>query len=630
MNPRLVSIAGPLKGNSRVLTDDETAIGRDSSNQICLADISVSRRHCLIKKELENYRVLDLESLNGTFVNRLPVRERALEHGDQIEIGDSAFVFLIDKEDVLEVPTFEWTDDSPSLTTVELTREDALLWKPENLHLMKAEAARHLSTLLKVSQAVQSIRNLEELQKTLFALIGETIPADRGALVLTSRSLEDLTTVYSWTRDAAASVSVSRTVANQVLTKRTGILCNNILQDDTLQKAKSLIKSHTRSLICIPVEAYDRFLGLLYLDSTNPSIQFDMEHLQLLTGISAIAAIAVENTRHLAWLESENRRLKFENRIEHEMVGESRQMQEIFRFIERVSSTDTTVLICGESGTGKELIARAIHRNSPRASKPFVAVNCATLTEPLLESELFGHEKGAFTGAIAQKKGKFEVADQGTLFLDEVAELAPSLQAKLLRVLQEREIERVGGTRPIPINVRVIAATNKDLKEGVKTGSFRTDLLYRLNVVTLTVPPLREHPEDIPLLANYFSAKYSSKFHRKIRGFSPDVRSYLIQYNWPGNARELENAVEHAIVLGSTEIILPEDLPDSILEMETPYPVSSGKYHDVLKETKKQLILKAVEQARGNYTEAAKLLGVHANYLHRLIRNLNLKPLLKP
>src|SRR3972149_12109677 len=293
MNPRLVSIAGPLKGNSRVLTDDETAIGRDSSNQICLADISVSRRHCLIKKELENYRVLDLESLNGTFVNHLPVRERALEHGDQIEIGDSAFVFLIDKEDVLEVPTFEWTDDSPSLTTVELTREDALFWKPENLHLMKTEAARHLSTLLKVSQAVQSIRNLEELQKTLFALIGETIPADRGALVLTSRSLEDLTTVYSWTRDAAASVSVSRTVANQVLTKRTGILCNNILQDDTLQKAKSLIKSHTRSLICIPVEAYDRFLGLLYLDSTNPSIQFDIQNLQLLTGISAIAAIAV-------------------------------------------------------------------------------------------------------------------------------------------------------------------------------------------------------------------------------------------------------------------------------------------------------------------------------------------------
>jgi transcriptional regulator with PAS, ATPase and Fis domain len=294
----------------------------------------------------------------------------------------------------------------------------------------------------------------------------------------------------------------------------------------------------------------------------------------------------------------------------------------------KVAPVDSTVLLQGESGTGKELAARAIHQNSSRAEKPFVAINCAALTETLLETELFGHEKGAFTGAIAQKKGQLEIADGGTVFLDEIGELAPALQVKLLRVLQEREFLHVGGTRPIKVNIRVIAATNRDLSQQVRAGSFREDLFYRLNVVSLTMPPLRARPDDIPLLAEHFAQKYGQQCKRRIRGLSAEARALLLAYDWPGNIRELQNAIERAVVLGSSDVILPEDLPDALLEAPAVRDTGLPRYHAAVKDLKKDLIVKAVQQTHGSYTEAAKLLGVHPNYLHRLIRNLGLKSML--
>ena len=313
------------------------------------------------------------------------------------------------------------------------------------------------------------------------------------------------------------------------------------------------------------------------------------------------------------------------NNIQHDMVGGSPQLREVHQFIAKVAPTDSTVLITGESGTGKELVARAIHRNSPRANKPFVAINCAALIETLLESELFGHEKGAFTGAVAQKKGKLEVADGGTVFLDEIGELAPTLQAKLLRVLQEHEFERVGGTRPIKVNIRLVAATNKDLGEAIQSGTFRKDLYYRLNVVSLKMPPLRERREDIPLLANYFAMIYSKKSKRRVIGVSDEARACLLAYDWPGNIRELGNAIEHAVVLGSSDLILPEDLPEAVLETLPRTGIAVSTYYEAIIEAKRQLILRALDQASGNYVDTAKHLGMHVNYLHRLIKNLNLK-----
>jgi len=310
------------------------------------------------------------------------------------------------------------------------------------------------------------------------------------------------------------------------------------------------------------------------------------------------------------------------------MVGESSRIREIYQFVGRVAAADSTVLITGESGTGKELVARAIHRNSRRANRPFVAINCAALTESLLESELFGHEKGAFTGAFSQKKGKIEIGDSGTLFLDEVGELALPLQAKLLRVLQEREFERVGGTRPIKVDIRLIAATNRNLDDAIKHSQFRQDLFYRLNVVSVTMPPLRDRREDIPLLATYFVQKYSREANRPVVGISPEAHALLTSYDWPGNVRELENALERAVVLGSSDHIRPEDLPEALVETTSsnePLRAGTLRYHETVNSVKRQLILKAIEQVGGNFTEAAKLLDLHPNYLHRLVRNMDLR-----
>jgi transcriptional regulator with PAS, ATPase and Fis domain len=283
------------------------------------------------------------------------------------------------------------------------------------------------------------------------------------------------------------------------------------------------------------------------------------------------------------------------------------------------------VLINGESGTGKELAARAIHRKSPRASKTFMAINCAAIPETLLESELFGHEKGAFTGASAQRKGRLEMADGGVVFLDEIGELAPALQVKLLRVLQEREFERLGGTRPIRVDIRLIAATNRNLEESVKSGTFRRDLYFRLNVVNLMMPALRDRKEDIPLLADFFVHKLTKKSGSAAKRLSRQALAVLANYDWPGNVRELENVIERALVLGTSDTILPEDLPESLLEREPAPGVEEAKYHAAIKDLKKKLIRNAIEEAGGNFTEAARLLGVHPNYLHRLIRNLEIR-----
>jgi transcriptional regulator with GAF, ATPase, and Fis domain len=307
----------------------------------------------------------------------------------------------------------------------------------------------------------------------------------------------------------------------------------------------------------------------------------------------------------------------------HELVGETVAMRGVYEQIRRVANADCTVLVCGETGTGKELAARAIHENSPRARRPFVTVNCAALTEPLLESELFGHEKGAFTGAVALKKGKMEVADGGTLFLDEVGELAPALQAKLLRALQHHELERVGGTRTIAVNVRVVAATNRDLEAAAAAGRFRRDLWYRLNVVTLTMPPLRDRAADIPRLARHFIAKYG---RGRALTLAPEALDAVKAYSWPGNVRELENAMQRAVVLGTSTRIELDDLPRTVAAVVRPDEADSpSAYHQNVRDTKRRLILDAIDRAGGNCAAAATLLGINPKYLHRLLTNLKLR-----
>jgi len=387
-----------------------------------------------------------------------------------------------------------------------------------------------------------------------------------------------------------------------------------------------------QSLIAVPLITGEGVLGLLYLDTRDPLGKFGEGDLQLLTGIAGIAAPVVRNALDISSLQLEQRRLQAELGAQHSVIGDSPRMVHVCALIVKVAPGTSTILIRGETGTGKEVAARAIHRLSPRATRPFIAINCAAIPENLIESELLGHEKGAFTGAGERKKGKIEEADGGTLFLDEIGEMPLAAQAKLLRVIQEREFERVGSTRTIKVDIRLIAASNRDLEDAARRGAFREDLFYRLNVISMTMPPLRERREDIVPLARHFLERNRAKSARRIAGFSTQAEGCLSRYHWPGNVRELENAVERAVVLGSTPQILPEDLPDAVAEAAVfapPQGALVGEFHAEVKEAKRQLVRQAIEQAGGNYAEAARRLGMHPNNLHRLIRELGLRQEMK-
>ncbi|MBD0327663.1 MAG: sigma-54-dependent Fis family transcriptional regulator, partial [Pyrinomonadaceae bacterium] len=312
-------------------------------------------------------------------------------------------------------------------------------------------------------------------------------------------------------------------------------------------------------------------------------------------------------------LQTIHRALSKLDAIDAEIISASPEMEAVKKMILKVARSASTVLIRGESGTGKELIARAIHNQSPRVTEMFQAVNCAAINENLLESELFGHEKGSFTGAHAEKKGLFEVADRGTLFLDEIAELDIGMQAKLLRALQEREIRRVGGTRPIKIDVRVVAATNRDLRAMVADGRFRDDLYYRINVLSVDVPPLRERRDDIPVLINYFLKKHTRNTSRLVRGLTPETKKLMLDYSWPGNVRQLESAIERAILLCEGDLITIEDLPLEVRQEARPASEGAFKLPPEgisFEEVERDLIMQAMEQSDYNITKAAKLLGL--------------------
>ena len=373
----------------------------------------------------------------------------------------------------------------------------------------------------------------------------------------------------------------------------------------------------------VPVYVNGALCGVILVESNS------VDALATLTAVSSLASVAIESLREVEELRREYVELerKLLQRNSGGILGQSPAVLKLLDRIERLAPRDTTVLILGESGTGKELVAKLLHAASPRSAAPFAAINCAAIAGDLLESELFGYEKGAFTGAVAAKRGKLEAADGGTLFLDEIGELAVPLQAKLLRVLQEREFERLGSTRPLKVDIRVVAATNRDLAEEARVGKFRQDLYHRLNVVSLRTPPLRERAMDIPLLAQHFLGVFSAQTNRKSLSLSLDTLRCLEAYHWPGNVRELENAIEHAVVLAEGPLILPGDLPEHLWTSAS--PAVAGVFQDSVADAKRDSILRAYEQSKGDYKGAAKILGLHPNYLLRLVRNLGLREAVK-
>lgn len=631
MGARLIAVAGPVQNTEFPLGGEEAVIGRDVAATICINSRSASRRHCLVRRNGDQYLIKDLGSSNGTLVNGLPVTECVLRHGDRIAVSDSVFVFAADQTAELPLRTdVSESRDDVALEFATVQQAETLYRNPQRLlaSMQSAKQANHVQALLEINRKAATLREPEELEQALLDAAFQLTPAESAAVLLYEQLDAPPSQVLGQQRSALLSskIQFSQTIVRRVLNEQVAVLARNTGTEEALKDAASLAGGN-QSILCVPLLAHTRSLGVLYLSIQSAAQTFDETHLETMTGVAAVVGLSLANAFDFQRMRAQAALLRTALEQDRPMIGESPAMKKIYDSITKVAPSETTVLLLGESGTGKEVAARALHGNSRRAEKPFVAVNCATLGDNLLESELFGHEKGAFTGAVGLKKGLLETADGGTVFLDEVAELPLTVQAKMLRVLQEREFSRLGSTRPIKINVRVIAATNKDLRAAVSAGSFREDLWHRLNVVMLRMPPLRERREDIPLLANFFLARSSQRCERRVLGISTEAREVLQQYDWPGNVRELENAIERAVVLGSDSEIQVNDLPETVWESApaTPCPSGALTYHAALRDAKQKIVTQALELAHGNYTEAARRLGVHVTYLHRLMKAFKMK-----
>ncbi len=609
--PKLVITEGPDAGRSFPLTGEEIIVGRGDAAAIQVSDLTVSREHFSLVPEGTGWKLLDRGSRNRTLVNGDPVLVHFLRDGDRVAVGSTLFAYVGEVSASTPVPNaLDLLPTGFENVTLELRGLADI-----------ARGAGRLAALYTFTEEVSRADRLDELYPCITRLARAKCDADRAFLFVVDRSGELMTAARS-SEDAAERVSVSRTVIDKVLQEGTSIVAADALGDLRLQGKASIVENAIRSVMCAPIVSRGRTIGIVYVDIQRDGRHFEHEDLRFLSAIGQQAGIAIDNLILRDALMAENHALRSQVTQRHNLVGDSPAIGAVLTFIGKVARTDSTVMLNGESGTGKELVARAIHAASPRANKPFVAVNCAALTESLLESELFGHEKGAFTGATAQAKGRFELADTGTLFLDEVGELSPNVQTKFLRVLEESCFQRVGGARQIHVDVRVIAATNRDLPTMVSDGSFRADLFYRLQVIQIELPPVRRRTGDVPLLVQHFVQRYASKMGRRIEGVAPDAMDAMCAYPWPGNVRELKNAIERAMVLGEGPVLRLEDLPPSISAGGGDVTEALGDVGvRTIKEMEREAIVAALRETQGNKARAAQLLEIDRSTLYKKIKD---------
>lgn len=467
--------------------------------------------------------------------------------------------------------------------------------------------------LIESGNAALSRDDVVRLLDTVLGLAVEMMNADRAAIILLEGKAMNVVASRNISVETARDLTdVSSSVVRQVIDSGAPVLTHDVLADPRFGQAASVILHQITSVICVPMFIEQKVIGAIYLDSRGNRQRFTDDNLDFITIFARMAAIAVDYAQSYRDLYREKQHLvteaqgrwKFE-----EIIGQSPRMQEVYNLMRRVMNSDISVLLEGESGTGKELVARALHYNGPRRDKMFITQFCGNLAEALLESELFGHKKGSFTGAIADKKGLFEIADGGSFFLDEIADISPTIQAKLLRVLQEGEIRRVGDTDSRRVNVRIISATNKSLKSEVEATKFREDLYYRLNVISIHLPALRERVGDIPLLVHHFLKSLSDRGRQPIKKVSPRAMQALSNYNWPGNVRELENTIERANLLAEGDVIDTNDL--FIPEAE-----QLALKAKTLKDYERDIVTRTLKECGGNKTLTAERLDVSLRWLH--------------
>ncbi len=609
-------------------------LGRANTNRIVLKDELCSREHAEVYFADGRWRLRDLKSLNGTHLHGAPLEsEWVLSPRDEFRVGRTTFLFVNNLEELPELPPQEEGDTSMSIKK-RLGQTRFLTPIPESpdeegsLPQSKHTLSRDLALLYRLALDMGSANSYVDLVHVVLDSLLDALPADVGA-ILTVKEGRELEVTAHRHRDPNLQgyARVSEFVTNEVIASKEAILAEDVARDRYLRTRESIANLGATSLICAPVVFGGKVLGLIHLYCTDPHKALGGDDLEFAVAVAQQLGTVTHQLQRQASLSAENQSLRHQLRVESELVGTSPALQEVLSQVGRVAGTNATVLIRGESGAGKELVARALHYSSQRKEGPFVCLNCAALTETLLESELFGHEKGAFTGATEKKIGKFEAANRGTIFLDEIGAMAFSTQAKFLRVLEGHPFERVGGHTPIQVDVRVVAATNQPLEQGLQEGTFRRDLFYRLQVVEVRVPPLRDRRSDVPLLADHFLQRFLRETGRKIRGFTPAALQKMQEYHWPGNVRELRNVVERAVALGHGPLLDTADVWLSSLEAEGPVPLPTAPAYETLslEDMEKRHIRQTLEHTDWNKSQAASILHIERSTLDRKIKAFQLK-----
>lgn len=631
------------------LAGSRISIGRSKENEIEISDISASRQHCRLECVQGRWHLEDLRSRNGTMVNGILIRRQPLVSGDRIEIGKTRIFFDQVPAELSRVDSHE---DTLTLNTEYFLEPDAADSSSDEVRIH--EEREVFIRLLELSRDLCSILVTEELYEVILQNVIEISGAERGFLI----TVEDDELLVAASRNIdrdvirKSHIQVSQSITRRVLDSGEPVLTGDARQDERFSSSASIANLRLESVMCVPLRIRGKVHGAIYIDNRFEKNTFHPGTLRFVSFLADQASIFIENARlfeelrgrqlsHQAarqQVEELNRELQellLARDVEPEQARElmkkgarpdfrhsydrivtrSAVMMSVFELLDRVIHTDMPVLILGESGTGKELIAQAVHQGSDRASSPFVSQNCAAIPANLLESEFFGHVKGAFTGAHRDKKGLFELADGGTLFLDEIGDMSPDLQAKLLRVLEDGEIRPVGSRDVVKVDVRIVSATNQNIEEQVRSGGFREDLYYRLNVLTVKLPPLRERREDIPLLVDFFIDRACSRLGRERPVLDPRTLYALYHSPWPGNVRQLENEVDRLVAL-STEVILPEIISTSVLSQkpgEQREPLR-GTLRELVSEAteslERQVISATLEQNEWNKSQTARLLGV--------------------
>jgi transcriptional regulator with GAF, ATPase, and Fis domain len=648
----------------RLIPGRTVTIGRAATNQVVIREEQASRQHAEVFQSDGKWIVRDLNSRNGTAVggDRL-VGDRVLKPGDVIWIAKTQLVFVNDLTSAydkkllsrselppetlvgLEIddqPTETILSGEPTTITHRRQRPKFLVDDDDEALQSIPKVGRAATRLCRLAFELANETSLKGIARMALDTLVEGTNIDAGGVLMTKGRARDndpdQLEVVAWHSSRMPEYQrVSKFLAQTVLREGEAVLARDIQDDSALGIRDSKGDIQATSVICAPVRVNNRIVGLVHLYATAPEVYLDPDDLEFTLAVAETMGLALK-TRYreqklvedLSKTRTEIDILREQLGVQSEIVGGSAAMLHVHQQIAQAAPSNATVLIRGESGVGKELVARAVHFSSPRKNSPFVCLNCAALTESLLESELFGHERGAFTGATDRKIGKFEAADKGTLMLDEIGEMSMSIQAKFLRVLEGHPFERVGGSKSINVDVRVIAATNRDLEKAVRDGLFRKDLFFRLHVVRIDVPPLRKRPEDIPELAHYFLQSFNKATGRKITGFSPPALSMLMSYRWPGNVRELRNVIERAVVLANSEQIEADDLvltnlATSESQIDAPQMTYTTYQQLTLEEVEAKHIEATLHAVQWNKSRASAILGIERSTLDRKLKRYGIK-----